>query len=111
MDSPSSRHPTGRAPMRGIPVAVPAVPESTRHSAGLSPQCYGEPVSPLQRQLVDAVLRALDEDEWTQVVLAGRAGVTAKHLNALLMGRAQGTLEMWERLADALDRDWDVLLR
>lgn len=37
----------------------------------------------------------------SQVLLAERSELSTKHVNAMLMGRCEGTLSAWQRLLDA----------
>lgn len=55
--------------------------------------------------LAAAVLHQLDGQHRTQHWLAQQVGTTDKHLSQMLNGRAEGSVAMWDRLFDALDKD------
>ena len=55
--------------------------------------------------LAAAVCHQLDEQHRTQHWLAQQVGTTDKHLSQMLSGRVDGSVSMWDRLFDALDRD------
>lgn len=72
-----------------------------------SPRAEPNPDMPaLQRVLIDRVLRA----ERAQVLLARDSGLSAKHVNQLLLGRAEGSLSAWTALLLAAGVDLNSVL-
>lgn len=45
-----------------------------------------------------------------QAELAARSGLTQKHVSQILTGKADGSFETWEKLAEVLGRRWHVEL-
>lgn len=60
----------------------------------------------LQKVLIDAVLRS----DRPQVLLARDSGLSAKHVNQMLLGRCEGSLSAWTALLGAagveIGRPW-----
>ena len=57
-----------------------------------------------------ALREHLDTIGMTQAELARRAGVTPKHINAVLQGRAVGKMAMLDYWAFVLGMEWHVTL-
>jgi plasmid maintenance system antidote protein VapI len=47
----------------------------------------------------------------SQVQLAGDLGITTKHVNQMLTGRADGSLEIWVAMAGLLGMEWALMPR
>lgn len=60
--------------------------------------------------LATALRHRLDEMGRTQGSLARQVGTTQKHLSQMLNGRVKGSIDMWDRLFNALDEtawEWE----
>ena len=62
----------------------------------------------LAQQLADQVDDEMVRQGMTQAELARLAGFSQKHVSQMLTGKATGTVEAWDRLAEALGTDWVV---
>jgi len=58
----------------------------------------------LREELRARVIDGLHEMGWTQRDLAGRLKITEKHLSRVLVGRADASIEMWDRILQAVNR-------
>jgi transcriptional regulator with XRE-family HTH domain len=54
------------------------------------------------RMIIFMVRKQMEEDHMSQAELARRSGVARTRINELLNGNAVGSLEMWQRIWDAL---------
>lgn len=62
-------------------------------------------------ELIRGAARATMQDQGvSQVELAKRVGASQKHLSQMFTGAAVGSLELWSKIATALDRRWSVSL-
>jgi transcriptional regulator with XRE-family HTH domain len=57
----------------------------------------------LQHLCADLVRGGLSRKHFSQQDLARTVGVSEKHLSEMLSGKAAGSMELWQRLLDALD--------
>lgn len=64
----------------------------------------------LAQLLRDAVKAEMREHGITQVKLSEMADVSQKHLSQMFTGNAVGSLELWSKLAEVMDRRWAVSL-
>jgi DNA-binding XRE family transcriptional regulator len=64
----------------------------------------------LAQLLRDAVKTEMRERGITQVQLSKMAGVSQKHLSQMFTGNAYGSLELWSKIAEVMDRRWAVSL-
>jgi transcriptional regulator with XRE-family HTH domain len=64
----------------------------------------------LREQLSYRVRRDAHRAGIPQAELAARAGLTPKHVSQVLSGKADGSFEAWEKLAEVLGRSWHVEL-
>ena len=84
---------TDLVPLVPAEVAVPVV--SGEDAAA---RTYAYPSSDLQRYLAATVRAAARNRGWPQARVALEAGLSQKHLSQVLTGRAEGSLQMWDRL-------------
>lgn len=52
----------------------------------------------VQEQLRLGIRAALTRQGWTQQVFADKLGISIKHLNAVLTGKASATVDLWDRM-------------
>lgn len=55
----------------------------------------------VQRDLIKVVRQGMKETNQTQADLARAAGISVKHVNGVLNGKAKASIEMWQKLIDA----------
>lgn len=71
----------------------------------------GERIPPrLGEQTAEAIAARLVELEWTQADLAREMGLTAKHVNQLMTGKATGSPRLLDLIAWGLGCRWKVVL-
>jgi transcriptional regulator with XRE-family HTH domain len=68
-------------------------------------------VSPTQVAAAQLLFKALKAEGLTQVRFARMAGVSPKHLNMVLKGKASASPATLDRWADLLDREWHIELQ
>ena len=62
------------------------------------------PVTDLQQVLIDLVQDGLAEKAVPQTWLAWKTGYSTKHINTMLRGHVEGSLEAWDALLKAVGR-------
>lgn len=67
-------------------------------------------VSPTQEAMANEISRVLEDLGVTQAELARRAGVTAKHVNLVLSGKAGAQIGQLDYWAYLLGKRWKVTL-
>ena len=62
-------------------------------------------------QTRNAISARMEELGWTQADLARETGLTPKHINQIMQGKATGSPVMLDFVAFVLGCEWDVTLR
>jgi hypothetical protein len=56
----------------------------------------------IQHDLIRLLKREMRDKQATQTRLAGDVGISRKHLYQVLAGKAQASVDLWQRLLDAV---------
>lgn len=67
--------------------------------------------SELQAFLIEQLRDGMSEGGWSQAALSRHVGLSPKHLNQMLNGRAAGSLELWTLLLVTVERPFWRYLR
>lgn len=73
---------------------------------GSSHICPPEPNGDLANLMREVIRDEMYRQGLTQIGLAKKVGFSQKHINQILTGKATGSIQMWNDIADALGVNW-----